>query len=185
MTGPGRAGRDWAGQGWAGSRPELLIGALLVAAVSLAGYAFAGPGAAAAVLIAAAAGALFLLRGIPGWDPPPQPGQDPAAAVVPSLFNGFWRKRSAVAEATKSLGGFDRELRGTLQHLLAARLAERHGISLAADPAAARRLLFPGERAGGLWFWLDPARPDAAADDPRPGIRPRSLAALIGQLERL
>jgi hypothetical protein len=181
MTGRGREG--W---GWAASRPELLITAVLVAAVSLAGYAFAGPGGAAAVLIVTAGGALFLLRGIPLWQPEPPPAEpEPAAARAPTSFNGFWRKRAGVAGATQSLSGFDLELRGTLQNLLAARLAERHGVSLYADPDAARRLLFPGGRAAELWFWVDPARPAAAAGDPRPGIKPRSLATLIDRLERL
>ena len=181
MTGPGREG--W---GWAASRPELLIAALLVAAVSLAGYALAGPGGAAAELIATAGGALFLLRGIPLWQPGPPPAEQvPTVAHVPSSFNGFWRKRSGVAAGMQSLTGFDLELRGTLQNLLAARLAERHGISLYADPDEARRLLFPGGRAAELWFWLDPARPVAPGGDPRPGIKLRSLATLIDRLERL
>lgn len=181
MSGPGQGHR-----GWAASRPELLLAAALAAAVSVAGYAFAGPGAAAVVLLAAAGGALFLLRGIPLWQPGRGPADDgPAAPRIPSSFNGFWRKRAGVAAAMRSLAGFDLELRGILQNLLAARLAERHGVSLYADPDAARRLLFPGGRAAELWFWLDPDRPAAPGGDPRPGIRPRSLATLIDRLERL
>jgi len=180
MTGPGREG--W---GWAASGPELLITAVLVAAVSLAGYAFAGPGGAAAVLIVTAAGALFLLRGIPLWQPEPPPAEpQPAAARVPSSFNGFWRKRAGVAGAMQSLAAFDLDLRGTLQNLLAARLAERHGISLFEEPQAARRALLAGRDDDRLWYWIDPARP-AEKDGRRPGIPPRTLAVLVDRLERL
>ena len=62
---PGPAGvADQAGQGWRASWPELVLAGLLVAAVSLAGYAFAGPGAPAVVLISPAAWCSILLRGM-------------------------------------------------------------------------------------------------------------------------
>jgi len=177
---------DQAGQGWLASWPELVIAALLVAAVSLAGYAFAGPGAPAAVLIFACGIALVLLRGMATSEPdPPHADSDMGAEHAPSSFSGFFRKRTGLVAATASLAGFDLELRGTLQRLLAARLAERHGISLDQDPEAARRALFPGGAGGDLWFWLDPARPAAASTDEQPGIRPRMLATLIERLERL
>ena len=82
------------------------------------------------------------------------------------------------------MASYDADLRPVLQHLLAARLAERHGINLYHDPETARRLLLPGPRDDTLWFWLDPARP-AEADRLRPGIPSRTLAAIIDRLERL
>jgi len=87
-------------------------------------------------------------------------------------------------DATASMAAYDAEVRPTLQHLLAARLAERHGVSLDADPAAARRLLLPGHGDQALWFWLDPLRP-AENDKDRRGIPPRTLAAIFDRLERL
>jgi hypothetical protein len=99
-------------------------------------------------------------------------------------FLGFWRKRSMLRDATASLVAYDADVRPTLQHLLAARLAERHGVSLHADPAAARRLLLPGHGDQALWFWLDPLRP-AENDKNRRGIPPRTLAAIFDRLERL
>ena len=54
-----------------------------------------------------------------------------------------------------------------LEHLLASRLAERHGISLYDDPAAARRAFTgpaPAPRACG--DWIDPARKAAAGPAP-------------------
>jgi hypothetical protein len=87
---------------------------------------------------------------------------------------------------------YDAGLRPTLQQLLAARLAERHGVSLRDDPQQARRLLCRGSRDDGLWYWVDPARPASSARDEssaalsaRPGIPPRTLARLIDRLERL
>ena len=68
--------------------------------------------------------------------------------------------------------------------LLAVRLAERHGISLHDDPAAARRLLCPGHRDDRLWYWVDPARPPATTGT-QSGIPPRTLARLIDRLEKL
>ena len=44
-----------------------------------------------------------------------------------------------------------------LEHLLAARLAERHGVHLYQDPEAARRLLCRSGRDADLWPWIDPA----------------------------
>lgn len=195
-AGPGPAGvadqADQAGredqydQGWRASWPELVLAGLLVAAVSLAGYAFAGPGAPAVVLIFTSGLVLILLRGMAPPAAPPPPA-DPATGTDHALssFSGFFRKRSALVSATASLPAFDTQLRETLQRLLAARLAERHGISFYQDPEAARRALFPGGADNGLWFWLDPGRPAADSTDSQPGIRPRALATLIERLERL
>jgi len=44
-----------------------------------------------------------------------------------------------------------------LEHLLAARLAERHGVNLYQDPAAARAVLCRDSRGAELWAWIDPA----------------------------
>jgi hypothetical protein len=161
-----------------------VIGAVAVAALCATAFAFSG--AAAAVLTLAGAGVVGLvaLRGLgPPDDVPPdqQPAQDERG---PTTFTGFWRRRTGVESATQTMTGYDYELRGTLQHLLAARLAERHGISLYDDPEAARRLLAAG---GGdrLWFWLDPGRPPVADQGKTAGIPPRTLAAIIDRLERL
>ena len=53
---------------------------------------------------------------------------------------------------------YEAGFRGQLEHLLASRLAERHGVSLYDDPAAARRV-FAGGSPGhdSLWPWVDPA----------------------------
>jgi hypothetical protein len=75
-----------------------------------------------------------------------------------------------------------------LEHLLAARLAERHGVHLYQDPDAARRLLCRHPRDADLWPWIDPqTRPETSARGATSerGIPRRTLARLIDRLERL
>ena len=96
------------------------------------------------VVLSAAVAALVVLRALA--PPAHRPAAAPAptdAEAIPVTFTGYWRKRAGLADGTQSMAAYDAELRGTLQHLLAARLAERHGISLYDDPDAARRLLCP------------------------------------------
>ena len=96
-----------------------------------------------------------------------------------------------VRTATDSLGFYQGELRPVLEHLLAARLAERHGVNLYTDPEAARRLLCRHPRDADLWPWIDPdpktARPDTSARGAaeQRGIPRRTLGRLIDRLERL
>jgi len=165
--------------------PEICIAAIVVAVAAVAGYAAAGlPGSVLLVTIGAVA-ALVVLRFLA---PPPLPaheiGQRPDTEAIPASFAGFWRNRAGLVDGTKSMTVYDAELRGTLQHLLSVRLADRHGVSLRDDPAAARRLLCPRPRDDGLWFWIDPARPPTTTGT-RSGIPPRTLARLIDRLEQL
>jgi hypothetical protein len=169
MSGPERSGEAISGLaagppggGWRSAVPEICVAAAVIAVAAAAGYAAAGlPGAALMVTCGAV-----------------------DVEAIPAAFTGYWRKRAGLVDGTKSMTGYDAELRGTLQHLLAARLAERHGVSLDEDPAAARRLLCPRPRDDGLWYWIDPARPPTTTGT-RPGIPPRTLARLINRLEQL
>jgi hypothetical protein len=170
--------------GWRESRPELIIAGITVVAVCAAAVAFAGPVAAVITFAGAGIVALAAVRGLTPPDDIPPSYTEALDNHSRTTFIGFWRRRSDVDAATKTMTGYDFELRGTLQHLLAARLAERHGISLYDDPAAARKLLARGG-SDRLWFWLDPSR-EAVADQGRSsGIPPRTLAAIIDRLERL
>jgi hypothetical protein len=170
--------------GWREGRPELVIAAIAVAALCAAAFAFAGLAAAMITLTGAAVAALVALRGLaPTADVPPT-YEEAAEDRSGTTFTGFWRRRAGIETATQTMTGYDLELRGTLQHLLAARLAERHGVSLYDDPAAARQLL-AGGGTDRLWYWLDPARPAAADQGSSAGIPPRTLAAIIDRLERL
>jgi hypothetical protein len=178
--------------GWRGCLPELTVTAVLIVATSAVVYGYAGAGAAVLALIIWAVALLVLLRGlVPAAVASPLPLR-PRRASGRTSFTGFWRKRASVSTATASMVSYDAELRPTLQHLLAARLAERHDVNLYADPATARRLLLYGTGHGAvrgrhddqLWYWLDPSRPAETRQNMR-GIPPRTLAVIIDRLERL
>ena len=173
--------------------PELTIAASAVAAAAAAGYALAGPMAVALVAMVSGVAGLILLRFLLPPRPARPAGEDlsgPDPAVPPpvlSTFTGTWRRQSRLADAQASRPAYEAGLRPQLEHLLASRLAERHGISLYDDPDAARDA-FTGGQPGYdvLWTWIDPARPavtDRAGD--LPGIPFRTLARIIDRLERL
>jgi hypothetical protein len=181
-TGPGRA---TASSGWRNCVPELVITGCLAIVTAGAVYAYAGVGTAALALLAWAVVLLIALRGqVPAASEPVVQQLETWRGAARTSVTGYWRKVAILTDSTANMASYDAELRPALQHLLAARLAERHDISLYADPAAARRVLLRGGRDDELWFWLDPARP-ARSEQGRPGIPPRTLAAIIDRLERL
>jgi hypothetical protein len=169
--------------GWRSIRTELTIAFTAVAATAVAGYAWAG--ATAAVIVIAVAGlvALIMLRAlvIP-YQMPARPYQE-LPSTGRSVITTFWRKRGLLRDATSASGRYDFELRPLLQNLLAARLSERHDISLYAEPQRARELL-AGSKHDDLWQWLDPAR-QAKPLGKDGGIPVRTLAAIIDRLEQL
>jgi hypothetical protein len=169
--------------GWQASRPELVIAITGVTAVVAAAYAWAGGAAAVLTLACSAFLSLGLLRSLPPAEREPDPPADQWHEPGRTSIAGFWRKRGVLKDATVSMASFEHELRPTLQHLLAARLAERYGISLYADPDAARRLLLPRARDQDLWPWLDPRRPPTPGQGR--GVPARTLAAIIDRLEQL
>jgi hypothetical protein len=177
-------GRQVRAGGWLTCLPELTVWAIAVLATSLAAYAYAGVGTAVLLVAGWAVASIAFLRTLVQTAAEPLTEQSSWHGEGRTSFLGFWRKRAIVRDAPASMVSYDAELRPSLQHLLAARLAERHGVSLYADPAAARRLVLPGPRDDALWFWLDPLRP-AETDQRRTGITPRTLAAVLDRLERL
>lgn len=170
-------------RGWRTARPELAAAAATVIATTGAAYAWDGPAAVVVVLAGAALVALVVIRTL--TEPVRLPALPRAEwqATGRSVVTGFWRKRGMVGDATAAGGNYGYELRPTLQHLLAARLADRHGVSLYAQPGRAREL-FAGTRHDDLWPWVDPAR-QAAPDTRGGGIPARTLAAIIDRLEHL
>jgi hypothetical protein len=183
--------------GWRSAVPELIIAAGLVASAGAAGYALGGPATMAVVVVVAATAGLAVLRtfvpaaqragSLDTADP------DPAVLSYFSSSSDYWRKLARVTEGTASMSAYDAGLRRTLEHLLASRAAERHGVSLYDDPAAARRLLCPDGRDADLWPWIDPAGQQSEATDAggrrdsraAPGIPQRTLLRLIDRLEHL
>jgi len=190
--GPGSGSPGPAGASWP-PVPELVIAAVTVTATAAAGYAVAGPGALALVAVVAAVISLVVLRSLVRPPPLGSPaedvsGPDPAVpAPVLSSFSRQWRRQSRLGDAQASMTAYEAGLRAQLEHLLASRLAERHGISLYDDPAAARQA-FTGGNPGydSLWRWVDPAR-SATTSPPgdQPGIPYRTLARLLDRLEHL
>lgn len=178
---PGPGGR--APRGWRTARAELAAAAAAVIATAGAAYAWDGSAAAAVVLAGAALVGLVVLRTL--TEPVRLPALPQAEWQVTgrSVITGFWRKRSMVGDATAAGGNYDYELRPTLQHLLAARLADLHGVSLYAEPGRAREL-FAGTGHDDLWPWVDPARL-SAPDSRGGGIPARTLGAIIDRLEHL
>jgi hypothetical protein len=176
--------------GWHRARREIAVAAGLVLALSAAAWVLAGPATAGVVAVACAALALLGLRALLPRREPPESQPDTYQDIPASTFAGFWRTQSDLSDATSAMSAWDLTTRRRLQNLLAARLAERHGISLADDPEAARAV-FLGNRPQGrstrtdLWFWIDPARPTPPDAMNKPGIPPRVLAALIQRLEQL
>jgi hypothetical protein len=191
---PGRRGdhASATADGWRGCLPELSVTTVLILTTSAVVYGFAGAGAAVLALIIWAVVLLVLLRGLVPAAVAPVPRQRAWRASGSTSFTGFWRKRASISSAVASMASYDAELRPTLQHLLAARLAERHDVNLYTDPAAARRLLLHDSEHGTirarpddqLWYWLDPSRPAEKGQNIR-GIPPRTLAVIIDRLERL
>ena len=173
---------------WRGTAAELVIAGVAVAVTAVAAYAVAGWAGLAVVAVVTAAGVMVLLRFLL-----PQLTPDTArkARERPRArrLTGYSHRRFMVNNAMTSQHYYDTELRPVLEHLLAARLAERHGIHLYQDPDAARRLLCRNPRDAGLWRWIDPTpkgiRPQTRESQERRGIPRHTLARLIDRLEKL
>ena len=172
---------------WRGAGPELVIAVASIVVAAAAGYLMAGwAGLSVAVTVAAAA-AMVVLRFLL---PPLSPDEGKKTREKPQSrhLSGYSRRRFVVHSSIASRGFYDGELRPVLEHLLAARLAERHGVHLYQDPDAARRLLCRHSRDADLWTWIDPrTRPEISARKAagERGIPRRTLTRLIDRLERL
>lgn len=94
-------------------------------------------------------------------------------------FPAFLEISSDVTWATVSQRHFDHGIRPRLTRLLDTRLAERHGVTIAAQPERARELA--GQD---LWPLLDPARP-VSEDSNAPGVSLARLTRIITRLEEL
>jgi hypothetical protein len=187
-----RTGQD-AGNGpgtgspWRGAGPELAIAAIAVTATGLAALAVAGWSGLAVVAVGAAVLSLVVVRGLA-----PRSAHQAVrtARSRPSArtLSGYGQRRFAVAMGVRDPAFYESELRPALEHLLAARLAERHGVNLYTQPGAARKVFCRTARDEALWRWIDPARErqqggsGAAAAG---GIPRRVLTRLVNRLEHL
>ena len=173
---------------WLGARPEIVIAGVLAGVTAVAGYLVAGWNGLAVVAVAATAIAMAVLRALL---PQLTPDTAKTAREKPTArgLSGYSHRRFVVKTATESRGFYAHELRPVLEHLLAARLAERHGVNLYAYPNAARALLCRTARDADLWEWIDPqTRPEEPGRNRAPdqrGIPPRTLSRLLDRLEKL
>jgi hypothetical protein len=175
---------------WRGTAPELVIAAVLVLVLAAAGYLMAGWAGLSVVAVGTAATAMVVLRALLPQAAPDQARKAREKAQA-QMLSGYSHRRFVVRTATTSLGFYQGELRPVLEHLLAARLAERHGVHLYTDPEAARRLLCRSQRDADLWPWIAPGQKTGepktsgrgAAE--QPGIPRRTLARLVDRLEKL
>jgi hypothetical protein len=171
---------------WRGAWPELTIAAVAVAAAMLAGGALAGWAGVATVAIAAAVLSMVVLRGLL----PRSAAQSVRLARDKQgtrVIAGYAQRRFIVLMGTDSRAFYEADLRPVLEHLLAARLAEKHGVNLYTDPAAARTAFCRTRRDEALWRWVDPAQvlPAGEREREKHGIPRRTLARLVNRLEQL
>jgi hypothetical protein len=171
---------------WREAAPELAIAAVAVAATALAGGAVAGWPGLAAVAIGAASISLVVLRGLLPRSAAQSFRRARDRQVARPVF-GYAQRRFVVAGGMSSRPVYEADLRPLLEHLLAARLAERHGINLYTDQGAARRAFCRTRGDEALWRWVDPAQTlsPAERDKTRRGISPRTLTRLVHRLEQL
>jgi hypothetical protein len=173
---------------WTGTGPEVVIAGVVIVVAAAAGYLMAGWAGLSVAVTAGAAAAMVVLRYLlPA--PTPDAGRKAREKPPARMLTGYSHRRFVVHSAIASRGFYHGELRPVLEHLLAARLAERHGVHLYQDPDAARRLLCRRPRDADLWPWIDPdpktSRPTPAKAGTEPGIPRRTLARLIDRLEKL
>lgn len=171
---------------WRRARPEVIVAAILAALAGVTGFAVAGWPGLAVVATVAAALTLAALRGLAPRPAPPTTPKAPESDNTMHSITGFSRQRFIVASGVSSRAFYEADLRPALEHLLAARLTERHGLNLYTEPAAAKRAFVRSARDEALWRWIDPAAPDTGtASSEAPGIPSRTLARLIDRLEHL
>src|ERR1700733_11661983 len=141
-------------------------------------------GTAPELTIAAVAIAVFVLRSLLPQgiaDAVKRAREKPAAKAV----KGYSHRRFVVQNSVSNRAFYDLELRPVLEHLLAARLSERHGVNLYQDPAAARRLFCKHRGDTALWRWIAPDGVNEQPQTNRRGIPRHVLLRLIERLEKL
>jgi hypothetical protein len=171
---------------WRDAVPELIIAAITVVAAALAGAAVSGwPG----VVVVAAAATVLALIAARGAIPRSSAQASRRAKVKPQArsITGYGQRRFIVASSLTSRGLYESDLRPDLEHILAARLANGHGVNLYTDPEAARKAFCRTRADESLWPWIDPAQALNTDDRYRQGqgIPRRTLARLITRLEQL
>lgn len=170
---------------WRGAGPELLTAAVAVTATGLAALAVAGWAGLAVTAVAAAAISLAVVRGLA-----PRAAEHAVRTARPRAsartLSGYGQRRFVVAMGVRDLAFYESDLRPALEHLLAARLAERRGVNLYTEPDAARRAFCRTPADEALWPWIDPARErQAGRAASQAGVPRRVLTRIVDRLEQL
>ena len=171
---------------WRAAVPELVIAAVTVIAATLAAGAVSGwPGAVTVALVTAVISLLVLRALIPLSEA--QALRRKRNAQRARQIHGYAQRRFVVVTSLSSRAMYESDLRPALEHVLAARLAERHAVNLYTEPEKARQAFCRTRADASLWPWIDPAQ--ALDADTRAkykhGISRRALARLITRLEQL
>jgi hypothetical protein len=174
---------------WRGAGPELLTAAVAVVATGLAALAVAGWTGLVITAAGVAALSLVVVRGLAprSADQTVRTSRSkPSAREV----SGYGQRRFTVTMGVRDLTFYESDLRPALEHLLAARLAERHGVNLYTEPEAARKAFCRTSADEALWPWIDPARERQPKDpggrtESEAGIPRRVLSRIVDRLENL
>jgi hypothetical protein len=175
-----------AGRRWRDAAPELIIAAILIAAAALAGGAVSGWPGVVVVAAATAVLALLVLRAaLPGSAA--QTSRRAKDKQRARAIFGYGQRRFIVSTSLTSRPLYESDLRPVLEHILAARLSEGHGVNLYTEPEAARRAFCRTRADESAWPWIDPAQAENADQRSRhrSGIPRQTLARLITRLEQL
>jgi hypothetical protein len=170
---------------WRPALPELAVSAVTVAAAALAAAAVSGwPGVVVVAAVTAALSVLLLRALVPR--PPAQTLRQRRDQQKARPIAGYSQRRFVVAASLSSRPVYEGDLRPVLEHVLAARLAERHAVNLYSEPERARQVFCQTQADLSLWRWVDPGQtlnPDERARGH--AIPRRTLARLITRLEQL
>jgi len=150
---------------WRNATPELLTAAILVAAAALAGGAVSGWPGVVVVAVVAAVLALLVLRAVIPRSAAQTSRRAKDKQQARAIF-GYGQRRFVVATSLTSRPLYESDLRPVLEHVLAARLADGHGVNLYTEPEAARRAFCRTRADESLWPWIDPGRSPPPMNDP-------------------
>ncbi len=162
-----------------GANPVRLVLALATPAALFLGWALAGTLGVFILLSAGFVLGILAIRSQLPRGPRPPRRRRPPVPFLNADFPAYRRIEDTLFWAPVSARHFDHAVRPLLSRLLATVLAERHGVDMTVDPAAAKDAI-----GADLWPLVDPARP--VSDDTRaPGVPLPVVMRFLARLEAL
>ncbi|HET9061433.1 MAG TPA: hypothetical protein VFN61_16070 [Acidimicrobiales bacterium] len=166
------------------ARTDLIVATVFVATTVAAGSRLAGvPGCYLAATGLSLVGLMLIAILLLQARPPRRSTKPRRVRQDTTWAPAYWRLRTQLKDGTVSGTAYQYGLRPELEHLLAARLSERHGVNLYLDPLAAKDLFCSRRGDNRLWHWIAPDDTDAASR--RGAIPRRVLKHLVSKLENL